>query len=373
MRLRTAFLVVLMVILAPMAGALTASAKAAPKQAVVPAGPVLFGVYPGGGTGDSQATSSPTPGAVLNALAGLRGAGQFSVHLYTAWSWYDAQALDTEVNRYSQAGYFVTLTVKYSPPSGHNGDAAGYAKFVRSVAQRYGSNPMLYRFVVGNEINVANGNPDASDGPFKNVQQATVQGVLAASQQLVSMRSNTQVGISLAVQSRNSDAQFTANLAKLGGPKFVSAVKFLGLNVYPGIWPVGTGNAYQDMSTYLADARGILMYAGFGSNVTIDVLENGFPTLDEGLEATKVDAFVHAVCANAGSLGISGYSWFDLWDANSASTNIYDHYGLLHSDMSLKPAYGAYQQAMANYCFQGSTPSVGAAGATGVSAGLRRS
>lgn len=367
LRLRTVLLVSILVILAPAAGIMTATAKSprsVPGPANTPSGPVLFGVYPGGGTGDTQATSNPSGSAILNALSGLRGAGQLSVHLYTAWSWYDPKALDAEVSLYSQAGYFVTLTVKYSPPSGHNGDAAGYAKFVASVAKRYGSNPMLYRLVVGNEINVANGNPNASDGPFENVQQATVQGVLAASRQLAAMDSSAQVGFDLAVQTRNSDAQFMADLTTLGGPSFVSAVGFLGLNVYPELWPAGTGNPYQDMATYLADARGGLMYAGFGSNVSIDVLENGYPTLDNALQASYADAFVHAVCNNAESLGISGYSWFDLWDANTASTNYLDHYGLLQSDMAQKPAYAAYQQAMTNYCFQGSSPTsnVGFAG-----------
>ncbi len=313
-------------------------------------GQVLFGVYPGGGTGEVGYVTPPSSSQIIGAMNTLRGGRPASVHLYTAWSWYNQSTLDSDIATYTGAGYSVSLTIKYSPPSGHVGDSAGFATFVRSVVRRYANNARVTHFVIGNEINVVNGNPSSSDGPIAGVREATIQGALAARDELTRSHSNAKVGTDLAVLERNTDAKFMRDLANQGGSSFVSAIGFLGLNVYPGLWPVGSGNAYGDMATFLTDARYTLSNAGFGSGVTIEVLENGYPTTDEAQQATKLDGFVRAVCDNAGKLGISGYSWFDLWDANSSSTSIYDHYGLLRSDLSQKPAFARYQQTFASSC-----------------------
>ncbi len=311
---------------------------------------VLFGVYPGGGNGEVGFVTPPSASEIVAAVNTLRSGRPASVHLYTAWSWYDQSSLDTDIATYTGAGYAVSLTVKYSPPSGHVGDVSGFVSFVRSVVGRYGSNPNVTQFVIGNEINVVNGNPSSSDGPISGVRDATIQGVIVASQTLSSLHSSARVGTDLAVLERNVDAQFMQSLATQGGKSFTSAMSFMGLNVYPGLWPVGSGDAYVDMSTYLKNARYTLSSAGFGSDVTIDVLENGYPTTDENLQSTNLDAFVRAVCDNASTVGISGYSWFDLWDANSASSSMYDHYGLLRSDLTPKPAFGRYQQTFQSTC-----------------------
>ncbi len=272
------------------------------------------------------------------------------MHLYTAWSWYDQQALDKDVKTYTDAGFTVTLTVKYSPPSGHQGDVSGFSSFVKQVVDRYGKNPNVTNFVIGNEINVTNGNPDSSDGPIAGVRDATVQGVLAAKTELAKLGSTARIGTDLAVLDRESDAQFLRDLVQQGGGSFKAAISFVGINVYPGLWPVGTGNPYLDMASYLSDARYALGFAGFDSNVTISVLENGYPSLDENAQADRLGDFVQAVCDNAAPLGIGEYSWFDLWDANSNSNNVYGHYGLYRSDLTPKPAFTRYQQLIANQC-----------------------
>lgn len=309
---------------------------------------IVFGVYPGGGTGETGSSVTPSAGAVLRQLNALRGSAPFRVNLYTAWSWYDPTSLDSEINQYSAAGFQITLTIKYSPPAGHDGDAQGYAGFVTSVVQRYATNPSVYRFVIGNEINLANGNPGASDGPFANVPAAIVRGVHAAENVLGRVGSRAQLGFDLGVGGRDNDAWFTARLAKLGGSAFVSAISFLGLNAYPSLEPDATGDHYTGMATNLINARAILSYAGFSSAVTIDVLENGSPTLDESAQASMLDAYIHAVRDHATSLNISGYSWFALWDADSTSSSIYGHYGLLRSDLTAKPAFARYQRAIAD-------------------------
>ena len=311
---------------------------------------VLFGIYPGGGNGETGYVAPPSVDQIVGSMDRLRGSRPFNVHLYTAWSWYNQQTLDEEIARYTGAGFSVTISIKYSPPDGHVGDANGFAAFVRNVVDRYESNSGVTSFVIGNEINVANGNPGSSDGPIEGVREATVRGVIAASQELSKAGSQAKLGTSLAVLDRAADAQFLKDLVQLGGDSFKSAISFMGINVYPGLWPIGTGDPYGDMVTYLRNARYSLEYAGFNSDVKIRILENGFPTLDENAQADKLDGFVRAVCDNASSLGISGYTWFDLWDANSASSSIYGHYGLFRSDLSPKPAVTRYQQAIAGQC-----------------------
>ena len=330
-----------------------AAQRASAKPGGGTSGHVLFSVYPGGGNGEVGAVAPPPPDAVLARINDLRGSRPFNVHLYTAWSWYDPSALDADIARYTGAGFSVTLTVKYSPPAGHDGDVSGYAAFVRQVVDRYGGNARLDGFVIGNEVNNTNGSPSASDGPLPNVQQAVVSGVIAARSELTRIGSPARVGTDVSVHSASTDGPFLAQLTQLGGAPFRSALTFLGVNVYPELWPAGTGDPYGDMTGYLDDMRAEMSAAGLGPGVTIDVLENGAPTLDESQQATRLDAFVRAVCDNAARDGIHGYSWFDLWDANSASASIYDHYGLLHSDLSAKPAFSSYQQRIAGNCSVG--------------------
>ena len=114
----------------------------------------------------SPAAARPSDQAVLQRLQQLSGGRPLVVHLYTAWSWH-GDWVDAEIQKYSAAGYDVALTVKYSPPAGHDGDVAGYESFVRTIARKYASNPRLVSLCIGNEAN-AYGNPDASDGPFKS-------------------------------------------------------------------------------------------------------------------------------------------------------------------------------------------------------------
>lgn len=122
----------------------------------------------------------------------------------------------------------------------------------------------------------------------------------------------------------------------------------MGVDVYPGVWPTGTGQPYADMVTFLEDARYALTSAGFGPEVKLQVEENGLPTLDETQQAARLADFVRATCDSRAALNITRYTWFDLWDADSSSTtNIYAHYGLLHSDLSAKPSYEQYRTLIA--------------------------
>jgi len=315
-----------------------------------PTPPVVFGVYPDAGNGELGYVDSPEGQAADAALQALRGDKPFDVHLYTAWSWHDSADLDAKIERYTRAGLTITLTMKYSPPAGRDGDVDGYVDFVRSVVRRYRGNPAVQAYVIGNEANVTWGNPESSDGPFLNADHAVAKGIVAARRELLAIRSSAGVGTSMAIIEPGHDAAFVRRLREIGGRQFSSSLSFLGINVYPGLWPVGSGDPYQDMIAHLRSTRTALAQAGFGSAVTISVLENGFPTLDEDDQASRLSQMVQAVCAVAGETGVRNYSWFGMRDADSSSDNPYAHYGLLRSDLSAKPAFTAYQSLIQRSC-----------------------
>ena len=312
---------------------------------------LIFGIFPGGGNDQFGYVPPPSWEQVVDELERLRGDGPYDVHLYTAWNWHTDAFLDSQIDLFTGAGYYVTLTVKYSPPSGRVGDIEGYAAFVRRVVDRHAENPLVHRFAIANEINVPpEGDPGASDGPIPGARDATIAGVRAAHEELARHESAAEVGISLAVLERETDARFLRDLTELGGQPFRDRVDFVGLNIYPGLWPVGTGDPYEDMKMHLRNGRYSIESAGLDASVGLIVLENGFPTTDAGLQATKVEGFLRATCEVAGEVGLTGYYWFDLWDANSASSNPYAHYGLLTSDLKPKPGYDMFQRVASQGC-----------------------
>src|SRR5262249_20916024 len=158
---------------------------------------------------------NPDAGAVMRRLADLAGGRQLLVHLYTAWSWYNPTQLDADVKRYGGAGYGIVLSVKYSPPAGRDDDLAGYEAFARAVVQRYGRQPGVVSFVIGNEANMA-GVPDAADGAFTNARPAVVRGVVAARQAALESGSPARVGFNFASTSASADALFLQDLARIG-------------------------------------------------------------------------------------------------------------------------------------------------------------
>ncbi len=304
-----------------------------------------FGVYPGGATGEIAKAPTPSTGTVIGQLNQLGGGRPLIVHLFTAWSWYNAAALDDQIASFGAAGFQIFLTVKYSPPEGHVGDVSGYEAFVRTVVARYGGSRGMDSFVIGNEANVY-GNPEASDGSFAQSHSAVVRGVIAARQVLVQMGSPARVGMNFALTSADSDAAFLGELAQIGGDQFASSVQFVGVNLYPGLWPAGTGQPYVDMLTGLESARASVNSVAGLSGRAIDILEVGAPTVNEPDQANRLQQFVQATLDNRVRLQIASLCWFDLWDGDSGSADLFAHYGLLHSDLSPKPAFGVLQQAL---------------------------
>jgi hypothetical protein len=307
---------------------------------------LLFGVYPGGGTGETPNVSPPSWSNVSLKVQSLSGGKPFLVSLYTAWSWYDQNSLDAQIAQFAGSGFQVLLTIKYSPPAGNDGNVTGYLSFLRGVVARYASNPNVVAFIVGNEANVTS-NPSSSDGAFSQAPLAVAQGVAVARQQVTQAHSSALVGINFAVTDTSSDLAFLQNVAQLGGSSFASSIQCVGIHVYPGIWPPGTGTPYQEMQSDLTSARQSIDGVDCLRGLPIDVSEVGAPTLSEQDQANSVSQYVAASRDLRRSLGIRSFIWFDLWDADSNGSSPYDHYGLYHSDLTPKLSFDALRVALA--------------------------
>ena len=320
-----------------------ASAEESMRTSVESARTPFFGVYPGGGTGETPEIPNPDPRVVDQRLAELASGSPLAVHLYTAWSWHNESDLDAQIARYTGAGLKVTLTIKYSPPQGRAGDIAGYESFVRSVVRRSASNQSVVSYVIGNEANVA-GNPDASDGPFAGARAAVVRGTVAARDELASLGSPARVGINFAVGSARENADYLSDLVAQGGNEFASAVQFIGINVYPGTWHAGTGEPYRDMVSALELGRASIDAVAGLIGRPLEIREAGAPFADAAEKSRRVREFTQAVVDHRTRLNIEHFSWFDLWDADSSSTYQFAHYGLLRSDLSHTASFDAYKE-----------------------------
>jgi hypothetical protein len=304
---------------------------------------LVFGVYPGGPTGEAIDAPSPDRRVVIQRLGQLAGGRPLLVHLYTGWVWYDPVALESEIADYAKAGYGVVLSVRFVPPSGHETDVDGYEAFVRAVARRHAQQSGLVSLVVGNEANLS-GSADASDGAFAAARQAVVRGVVAARQEIERLGSHTQVGFNFAwTGDTDSDAAFVQDLAQRGGLPFVGSVQFIGISLYPGTWGPGTGRPYEDAVDALRSSRASVSAVREFASLPLDLLEVGAPLVDERDQAARLDAFVRAALDWQQRLNLGQFLWFDLCDSDSRSATAAAHYGLLHTDLTLKPSFAVYR------------------------------
>jgi hypothetical protein len=125
-------------------------------------------------------------------------------------------------------------------------------------------------------------------------------------------------------------------------------VQFVGVNAYPGTWGPGTGHPYDDMLGALASARASVDTVPGLRGLPLEVLEVGAPMLDEQAQALWLSDFIRAAVDARSRLNVTHVSWFDLWDSDSRSTAFHQHYGLLRSDLSPKPAFTAYRDLIAS-------------------------
>jgi hypothetical protein len=335
------------------------SASGAP----APAGPapLEFGIYPGGAAGgDSGSNPDDTEGDLAAVEALKAPEAPFVVHLYAEYygpgSYSVAQEVGPQIDMYAQAGIQVELVLCYRPADMNPAaDVPGFVAWQQAALAQYG--PELRFLQVTNEANVTNA-PGSSDGYYPGADQALVDGVIAAKQEIDSDGLSTAVGINWAYALDPGEMAWWSNLASLGGEAFINALDWVGIDVYPGTWgptlspELAFGPAVAaEMTSALQILRDTYMpLAGIPASVPIHVSEAGYPTGPDRSDASQTTALqneVEAVNAVRLTDNVSDFRWFDLRDAITDSTDFTDQYGLMTDTDQPKPAFVAYQQLIA--------------------------
>ena len=202
---------------------------------------------------------------------------------------------------------------------------------------------------IGEEPNAAGG---GGNGEFPNVRQAVVEGVLAANDEARRGGFNMHIGIN-GTLSFGPVAEYWPSLAALGGPSFVAALDYAGLDFFPDVFrpilPAGSLDAIRDaVVAVLGHYRNVnLASATIPMSTPLHITENGWPTSatrPEDQQADVLETIIRAVHAQRGPLNITHYELFDLRDADSANPDMGFHFGVMRDDYSPKPAFQRYRQ-----------------------------
>jgi hypothetical protein len=336
-------------------------------ESAAPRLPLVFGVYPGGAAGTVGPSGPVAPDDPVKRLAALEqlrsGQAPFVVHLYAGYSgpggWSAAAQVGEDIAQYTAAGFKVELVLTYRPADGGSSvDVADFAEFVRQTLAAFGANQDFVSLQVTNEANES-GAPSASDGYYAGAEDALIAGVLAARAEIRAQGfSQVKVGFNWAYDGSAAQRGFWSYLANRGGRAFVGALDWVGLDIYPGTWgPAISGPLSRGTTTALDTAlselrRTYLPLAGIPFTVPLHISESGYPTGPGRTTAMQVQALtaaVTAVQAGRSQFDISDYRWFDLRDADSASSSFQSQYGLMTDSYAPKPAFFAYRALVARF------------------------
>jgi hypothetical protein len=329
--------------------------------------PVRFGIDPGlaGSAGGVQLPSTPEdPARNLAAVKALAPKGRVLVARLNRLFWSDGQTgidrFQKLVRGYTSAGFEVELQVRYHPPAGEAGDIPKWLAYVRHVVDSFGANKRVVAMTITNEVNLQF-SPNTSDGSYSGAQDALIQGIEAARAEAVRRGfEQLRFGFTYAYRfSPQGDTSFFSYLGTHGGPPFLRALGFVGLDFYPGtVYPpaMAPGDTYR---AELAQAAGVLRgcfapMAGIRARTPIWITENGVPTgaLSDAQQAAALHELVTAVHDYSGTFGITDYRWFNLRDSVSSGPATlvgvtFSSDGLLRDDYSAKPSFTDYRDLIA--------------------------
>ena len=322
-----------------------------------------FGVYPWAGAGAVNPTDpqvADDPAKAMAAARVLKGSRTLTMHLYGQYTGIDngeANALISDAKWWSDNGMRVEMVLRYRPARADL--AAGYVPWARTVATRLAALPGLVALQIGNEPNNTT-SAAAGDGAYPGVINAIAHGVPAARKALLAAgRPDVKVGFNWAAgNSPCTTEPMWSRLRAAGGSAFTSSVGWVGIDVYPGTWSAPSQTTFPTASLVNATITDSLrclrtrhmITAGLPASVTITVAETGYPTDADRSEATQA-AVLQQTIASIESVrykyGVTDLRWFSLRDANTASGQLENGYGLLRDDYTPKPAFAAYQQIIA--------------------------
>lgn len=334
---------------------------ATPPAVTRPPLPLRFGITPGaaGTAGLNQADGAPRDEAkLIRALRDLQGRRTLILRLNRLF-WSDGDAGVTrfarQVRAYARAGLRSEIQIRYHPPSGREGDIAGWVAYVRTAVSRLGRIRAVTGFSITNEANFPV-SPNTSDGAYKGVVDALVQGVVAARRTLNRLHLRLPVGFNVAWRyAPDSDAQFWQDIAAKATPAFRRSLSYVGIQVYPGlVWPPAPlpgRSAGREVVEALTLMRSCYLPMA-DLSVPLWVSENGYATNLGRTEATQqadLASTLRDVHAWSGQLGVTDYRYFNLRDNNTRGTDLFAAVGLLRDDHTRKPAFATLRDAIARW------------------------
>ncbi len=312
---------------------------------------LIFGIYPGfagveylpwSGQPDTY-DSAKTEAAV----AGLQAAEQpFVVRAYGVYHGQErvGNVTPPDFARLIHGGRRLEYALAYRSP---DGDLADWTRVVRRTVAELG--PLLSALQVAEEPN----NPDpetGGDGAAPHVIAAVVEGVLAAKDESMARGLRVAVGINAAPSFDPAD-RFWATLIQRGGPEFVTALDYVGLDFFPDVFrPLPTPDFHSAVNGVVGHFRNTLSAAGIPATVPIRITENGWPTSPHRSaerQAEVVEAIIRAVNDLRDRLNVTHYEFFALRDAAGGGVDALTEWGLLRVDYSPKPVFETYRRLVA--------------------------
>ena len=313
---------------------------------------LTFGIYPGM-TG-VEAANVIAPGPVPDdaprtrtALDTLAGGRRFLVRCYVVYDGGQIPASSTPLDPtvYATAGQRLDLVLCYRPTSDNLPE---WLAFVRHMVGQFG--PLADAIQVTEEPN----NPDVAtggDGASPNVQQAMVDGVVAAKREARARRLPLDVGVAFAPSFNPSDG-FWPGVAQRITASFLSSLDYVGLDFFPDVFrPLPTPTIETAVEGVLNHFRSAnLTTAGVPASVPIRITEHGWPTGDgrpPERQAELLERVVRTIDRCRERVNVTHYEYFMLRDGDSRRPDMASQWGLLHHDYSPKPAFDVYRKLIA--------------------------
>jgi hypothetical protein len=330
-----------------------------------PAQPLRFGITPllAGSAGGVQQPSAPDdPARDAAALQALQPPRRRLVMRINRVFESDGRAgirrAVSLARRYARMGFAVESQVRYHPSPAEDGDLAAWERYVREVVSALARNRSLVALTITNEVNFPI-SPNTSDGAFKDPLDALVAGVIAARAELRRVgRPDVALGFSYAYRYLpNRDADFWKGIGARATPAFRAALRYVGVQLYPGlVYPpvLAPGQTAGDATLdALALVRRCYMpLAHLGNAVQLWVTENGYPTNlghSEQRQVGDLRTTVEDIHQYSGTLGVTDYRYFNLRDNRTNGTDLFDDVGLVRADYTRKPAFSTFRRLVARF------------------------
>lgn len=226
----------------------------------------------------------------------------------------------------------------------------GWLELIRAIIRQYSF--ALDSLQITGEANLT-----FTEGSKPNVQNALVQGVIAAKEETEA--ANVQVNIGFAAVPDHFGQvvpDFWESIFQLGGRIFVESLDYVGYNFYTDVFEKSI-----DLKDIPASVEYVLRRfreknlktAHIPESVPIRITENGWPTgkhpftgEDRSYEhqAKVLEAIIRTVYALRQELNITHYELFGLRDADSSINDLFHQFGIMRDDYTPKPAFYTFQR-----------------------------